>query len=209
MKLSKKVKFTVIVLLLISMSISFIYTLDKAIMPRVMLTCDATMRGEVTKIINETIFEEYSRNFNYDDLIHMEKDSEGNITMMKADTLKLSEISAVTVMKAQKKIEEKSSINVKIPLGQITRTNLLGNLGPNIKVKMGTIGNITSRYISEFESAGINQTRHKIYIETTTRMRLILPFESSELEVVNQIPVVETIIVGKVPATSVQLDLNN
>lgn len=209
MKLSKKVKFTVIVLLLISMSISFIYTLDKAIMPRVMLTCDATMRGEVTKIINETIFEEYSRNFNYDDLIHMEKDSEGNITMMKADTLKLSEISAVTVMKAQKKIEEKSSINVKIPLGQITRTNLLGNLGPNVKVKMGTIGNITSRYISEFESAGINQTRHKIYIETTTRMRLILPFESSELEVVNQIPVVETIIVGKVPETSVQLDLNN
>lgn len=209
MKLSKKVKFTVIVLLLISMSISFIYTLDKAIMPRVMLTCDATMRGEVTKIINETIFEEYSRNFNYDDLIHMEKDSEGNITMMKADTLKLSEISAVTVMKAQKKIEEKSSINVKIPLGQITRTNLLGNLGPNVKVKMGTIGNITSRYISEFESAGINQTRHKIYIETTTRMRLILPFENSELEVVNQIPVVETIIVGKVPETSVQLDLNN
>ncbi|MDU1411778.1 MAG: sporulation protein YunB [Clostridium sp.] len=208
MKLSQKIKFTIIVILIISISITFIYTLDEVIMPRVIATCDATMRSEVTRIINETIFSEYSSNFNYNEMVQFEKDSEGNITMMRADTLKLNEIATSTALKAQEKLNEKTEMKVKVPIGQITKNNLLANMGPKVSMKAEPIGHITTKYLSEFESAGINQTRHKIYIETTTKVRIVLPFTSSEIEIVSQIPVVETIIVGKVPSTAIQLDLN-
>ncbi|MEG1254698.1 sporulation protein YunB [Clostridium sp.] len=208
MKLSIKIKFATIIFLLMGSTITFIYTLDRILLPTIKVTCDAHMRAEVTNIINKTIFEEYSKNFNYDSIIKVEKDNEGNITMIAADTLKLSEIAAKTALKAQEELKTIDEVALKIPIGYITKNNILSNIGPKIKIKMQPIGHITTRYISDFESAGINQTRHKIYIETTTNMRIIIPTYSSDLEIVNQIPIVETIIVGKVPNTAVQMDLN-
>lgn len=208
MKTSKKITFIIILLLLFSSMITFIYTLDKAIMPRVMVTAEAKIKNDITTIINETICEEYSKRIDYNDLISYEKDEEGNITMMRADTLKLNEVAATTVLIAQKKLKEEEGMDIKIPIGQITKNNLLARFGPKVKMKVEPIGYITTKYISEFQSAGINQTKHSIYIETTTKVRLVLPFESREVEVVNQIPVVEIVIVGKVPNTAIQLDLN-
>lgn len=206
MKLSSKVKFAVIILLIMGGMITFIYTLDDVIMPRVMVTCDATMRAKVTEIMNKTILEEYSKNFSYEEVIKIEKDSQGNITMMTADTLKLSEIATKTVLKAQDELEKINKMDIKVPIGHITKNNILANYGPTVTVKVQPIGSITTKYLSDFESAGINQTRHNIYVETTTKVKLILPFQSSELEVVSQIPIVETIIVGKVPNTAIQLN---
>lgn len=206
MKLSSKVKFAVIILLIMGGMITFIYTLDDVIMPRVMVTCDATMRAKVTEIMNKTILEEYSKNFSYEEVIKIEKDSQGNVTMMTADTLKLSEIATKTVLKAQEELEKINKMDIKVPIGHITKNNILANYGPTVTVKVQPIGNITTKYLSDFESAGINQTRHNIYVETTTKVKLILPFQSSELEVVSQIPIVETIIVGKVPNTAIQLN---
>jgi sporulation protein YunB len=188
--------------------ITFVYTLDKVIMPTVKLVADAQMRAEVTSTINKTIFEEYSKNFNYNDIIKFDKDNDGNIIMMTADTLKLSEIATLTVLKAQEELELKSQVDIKVPMGYVTKNNILARFGPDVKIRMRPIGHITTRYISEFEDAGINQTRHKIYIETTTKVKMIMAVSSNELEIVNQIPVVETIIVGRVPNTSVQMDLN-
>ncbi|MDU4890651.1 MAG: sporulation protein YunB [Clostridium sp.] len=206
MKLSIKIKFAVIVILLMGGIVTFVYTLDDVIMPRVMVTCDATMRAKVTELMNKTILDEYSKKFNYDEIMVTEKDSEGNITMMTADTLKLNEIATSTVLKAQAALEKIDKVDVKVPIGHITKNNLLANYGPKVTVKVHPIGSITTKYISQFDSAGINQTRHTIYVEATTKVKLILPFQSSELEVVNQIPIVETIIVGKVPNTAIQLN---
>lgn len=208
MKSSKKVKFTIIIFLIMTSLITFIYTLDKVIMPTVKLVADAQMRAEVTSTINKTIFEEYSKNFNYNDIIKFDKDNDGNIIMMTADTLKLSEIATLTVLKAQEELELKSQVDIKVPMGYVTKNNILARFGPDVKIRMRPIGHITTRYISEFEDAGINQTRHKIYIETTTKVKMIMAVSSNELEIVNQIPVVETIIVGRVPNTAVQMDLN-
>lgn len=208
MKSSKKVKFTIIIFLIMTSLITFVYTLDKVIMPTVKLVADAQMRAEVTSTINKTIFEEYSKNFNYNDIIKFDKDNDGNIIMMTADTLKLSEIATLTVLKAQEELELKSQVDIKVPMGYVTKNNILARFGPDVKIRMRPIGHITTRYISEFEDAGINQTRHKIYIETTIKVKMIMAVSSNELEIVNQIPVVETIIVGRVPNTAVQMDLN-
>lgn len=188
--------------------VTFIYTLDKVLLPTIKVTCDAHMRAKVTNIMSKTIFEEYSNKFDYDSIIKVEKNAANDITMIRADTLKLNEIATMTVLKAQEKLDAIDEVELKIPIGYITKNNLLSDLGPKVKIRMQPIGNITTRYISDFESAGINQTRHKIYIETTTKIRIMIPTDTSDLEIVNQIPIVETIIVGKVPNTAVQMDLN-
>lgn len=41
---------------------------------------EGQIRIKITEIINKAIINEYSKNFNYDDIINIEKDVNGDIT---------------------------------------------------------------------------------------------------------------------------------
>ena len=79
------------------------------------------------------------------------------------------------------------------------------NIGPKVDIKMNQIGSITKNYESIFESAGINQTRHKIYLNIELKLNVVIPLRSEEVEIFCQIPISETIIVGKIPNTAIDL----
>jgi sporulation protein YunB len=209
MKAITKFKVIVIMFFFMSLFFTFIYALDEVIMPNVMLICDAEMKVRATEIINKTIFNEYSNNFNYDDVIKIEKDGEGNITMLKADTLKMNKIATSVAINAQSELERVGEIGIKMPIGYLAKNNILAYYGPKVTVRMTPVGHIETKYSSEFETAGINQTRHKIYVETITKIKVMLPMSNSEVEIKNQVPIAETIIVGKVPKTSLQLSMND
>ncbi|MGL5244333.1 MAG: sporulation protein YunB, partial [Sarcina sp.] len=158
-------------------------------------------------IINKNISNIYEKKFDYEELVKIDKDKEGNIVMIKADAVKLNSLATEVAIKAQQEIREVGSIGVKIPIGYITKNNIMSYWGPTITVKMEPIGRVEIAYDSIFESAGINQTRHKVYINVKTDLKIILPLQSREVEVKNEIPVSETIIVGKIPRTSLANDI--
>lgn len=210
MKKKNYIKYSIMIfasILIISLFI-FIYAFDSIVMPTVMIVADSEMRAKATEILNTNILKEYSKNFNYDEIIRVEKDNEGNITMLKADTLKLNTIANEVSLNSQKDIKNLGNVGIKIPMGYVFKNNILANIGPSITVKMQPIGNVEIKYSSAFETAGINQTRHKIYVDVNTRIRTIIPLKSSYLEVKTEIPISETIIVGKVPRTAIDLDLD-
>lgn len=186
----------------------FIYTLNKIITPTVMAVADAEMRAKAMEIINSDILKEYSKQFNYDDIIHFEKDNDGNITMLKADTLKMNKIAADVALNSQQELKKLGSTGIKVPTGYIFQNNILAELGPKVSIKMEPIGYMETRYQSQFESAGINQTRHKIYVQVYAKLRVMIPTKNDEIEVKREVPIAETIIVGKIPDTSINLDLN-
>ena len=167
------------------------------------------MKSEVSKIINEESVKVYSENFNYDDIIHIDKDLEGNITMVRSDTVKQNSLASQVVLKCNERLKSSDDLSVKIPLGYITNNVLFYNLGPKITVKIQQVGAINTSYESVFESAGINQTRHKIYLDVKTTMRIVVPFKSKDIDVTCQIPVSDTIIVGKIPDTAINMNSNN
>ena len=185
----------------------FIYALDKIITPTVIAVADAEMRTKAMEIVNKSILTEYSKSFKYDEIIHIEKDNNNNIVMVKADTLKMNMIACDVALQSQNQIEKLGNVGIKIPMGYIFRNNILAALGPSITIKMQPIGFVETKYISDFESAGINQTRNKIYIQLITNIRVIIPSRSNDIEVKNEVPIAETIIVGKTPESFINLDL--
>lgn len=187
----------------------FIYTLDKAITPTVITVADAEMRAKSMEIIYSSIINEYSKQFNYDDIIHVEKDQEGNITLLKADTLKLNKIACDVALDCQKQLKLLGNSGIKVPFGYIFQNNLLAQLGPKITIYMDPIGYIETKYQSEFESAGVNQTRHKIYVQVQVKLRVIIPLKKEDIEVKSEVPISETIIVGKIPNTSINMSLES
>ena len=58
---------------------------------------------------------------------------------------------------------------------------------------------------SEFETQGINQTKYRIYIEHKCKVKVLAPFSSKTFELKGSIPVAETVILGEVPHSFVQV----
>lgn len=198
----------IFIFLLIAFNIS-IYTLDKVITPTVVAVADAEMRAKSMEIINSAILEQYSNQFSYDDVIKVEKDEQGNITLLKADTLKMNKIATDVAVNSQRELKTLGTRGIKVPMGYIFQNNILAGFGPSVSVKMEPIGYIETKYQSEFESAGVNQTRHKIYVQVYAKLRIIIPMRKDDIEVKGEVPIAETIIVGKIPNTSINLDLNS
>ncbi|GIM28619.1 sporulation protein YunB [Clostridium polyendosporum] len=205
----RKIALLCYIIAILSIFLFLVYYFDKVITPTVMIVADAEVRARSSEIINKNILEVYSKEFNYDEIIRVDKDSDGNITMLKADTVKMSAIASEVALKSQRELAEIGSVGIKLPIGYITKSNIMSYWGPKVTVRMEPIGRIETQYSSMFESAGINQTRHKIYIEVYAKAKVIIPLANNEVEVKNQIPIAETVIVGKIPRTSINLDLDS
>ena len=184
---------------------SCIYIVNKRMLPAILSAAEVTMKSEAVRIINEESVKVYSENFDYDDIIKIEKDEEGNIALIRSDTVMQNYLASQVVLNCDKRLTELGALGTKIPIGYLTNDILFSNIGPEITIKMKQVGNITTSYESIFESAGINQTRHKIYLNVSAKIRLIIPLKSKEVEICSQIPVSETIIVGKIPDTAISL----
>lgn len=207
-KKSFRRKLIIILIIMFTLSIVFIYLFDHIVTPTVMAVSEAEMKAKSLEVINKSIIDEFTENFDYNEVITIERDNEGNIALLKADTLKLNKIACTVALKSQTELNELGNVGIKLPIGYITRNNILSYLGPPITVKMQPLWYVEAKYISEFETAGINQTRHKIYVNVKSRVRIILPLMSKDVEVNHQIAIAETIIVGKVPKTALQLNLD-
>lgn len=184
----------------------FFYIFDKRMLPTIIDMAEIKMESEAVSIINEESVAVYSESFKYDDIIYIEKDEEGNISLVRADTVMQNYLASQVVLSCNERFKKYESVGVKIPIGYLTNSSFFYNIGPSITVKMRQIGKINTSYESIFESAGINQTRHKIYLNVDMKVRVIVPLKSRDVEVSCQIPVSDTIIVGKIPDTAINMN---
>ena len=65
---------------------------------------------------------------------------------------------------------------------------------------------MNTNFETEFETAGINQTRHKIFLTLRATISLIVPTGSQLVDVTSKVPIVESIIVGEVPQSFVDVN---
>jgi sporulation protein YunB len=182
---------------------------DKRVMPSITEIATIMAKSQTLDIINEKSVDILSQEFKYDEMIKIEKDNEGNIILLQSDTVKLNYIAAKLATECNKQLSDMNNTTIKVPLGWMSDKSIFFNAGPKITMHIEPIGNISTNYESKFESAGINQTRHKIYLNVVAKIRLKLPLKSQDIEVNTQIPVSDTIIVGKIPNTTFGLPTND
>ena len=203
----KKVKIRFLIIIICTLIIFIFYSINKNLSRTIIAVADSELRARTLDIINTNIQTIYDEEFKDIDLVSVEKDSNDKIVMVKADTVRLNTLATKISLKGQDELEKMGKVGFKIPLGYVSKVSILSYLGPDIIVKMRPIGRVEVSYESIFESAGINQTRLKIYMNVKSTMQIILPFESRDLEVVNNVPVCETIIVGEIPRTILGSDV--
>lgn len=77
--------------------------------------------------------------------------------------------------------------------------------GPDVTIKITPIGMANYDFVSFFQSAGINQTLHKIYIDVYADVSIVTPIDQPTIQVKAEVLVCENLIVGKIPQTYLNL----
>jgi len=160
----------------------------------------------VTVAINEAINEKLNDGtLSYGQLITLEKDENGSITALVTDMASVNRLQAEIVTEVISRVSEMGSTDLSIPLGNIIGGNLLSGRGPGIPIRIISLTNSSAEFSNEFISAGINQTRHQILLEITVYVNILVPGYTTTTEVTTQVIVAETIIVGDVPNSYLNL----
>lgn len=193
----KRKKYILWIIALILLGLYIYKYIDKNITPTVIAISEIRARSVTTQAINDTIKEKIKRDINYNDLIFVKYDNEGKVTLMQANTILMNNIAAEVALEVQEQLKKIAKSNIKVPLSNAFDTRLI-NL-PSVTVQIIPQGSVAVDFATEFESSGINQTRHRIYIIVVTDIKMIVPLVSENLRITTNIPIAETIIVGDVP----------
>lgn len=147
-----------------------------------------------------------SGEFQYERLITFEKDNSGMITAVKSNMPEFNRLQSAILDQILERISEVSTRDLSIPVGSLTGSSLLSGRGPLIGVRMQSVGSSTARLENEFTSAGINQTKHRIFLDVDVYVSILLPGFATATKVSGSFTVAETVIVGSVPDSYTYFD---
>ena len=141
----------------------------------------------------------------YDRLVTIQRDQNGAITALTTNMGEVNQLRSQLVGTVAEELEQFTVSEVSIPIGSLFHSEFLWAHGPAIRVKAMWVGNISAEFKSQFSSAGVNQTLHRIWLVITAPMTLLLPGGAVEVPVDSQLCMAETIIVGRVPESYIQM----
>lgn len=185
---------------------AFIFCLDLRLRPVVETMAEAKVTNAVTQLLDSAVTAEIQdRAITYSDLITVEKDESGRITALTSNMAALNDLRTSILSDAVAAVDEIDTQSLAIPVGNLTGINFLSGRGFDLPVEVMTVGSAHAVFRSQFTDAGINQTRHQILLEVTVSVDILLPGGDLPAEITAQVPVAETVIVGSVPDTYVEL----
>ena len=137
----------------------------------------------------------------YDELVDLEKDELGNITMVKVNGYVLNELTREMVELCEDRLMNQGEVSISVPFGSVMNSQIFSTTGPVIQMYASPYAQVNVDIDSEFTSAGINQTKHRITATIQVFLRYTLPGQSVVVQYENTLPIYETVIVGNVPNT--------
>lgn len=194
---SRRITHALWVLSLIAIFVISIFTLCR-LKPAFIEYSKKYANNIANNVVNEAVNEVFSDD-KYSDITFSDTNSASDLRTVETDAVKVNMLKAKLNESILDNIKNRETETVGIPLGSATDVFFLAGLGPQIPIKIYPAGIVNTDLREEFNSAGINQVNHKIYLDVSIDMSFIgLLF--SESETVNTSALLsETVIVGDTP----------
>ena len=168
---------------------------------------EATMRASTTVAVNDAVYYTLSDEMRYEDLVTISRNEAGEIISFAANPLKINKIARDTASISQSNLKNLSLNGIPVPLGALTGIEAFAGLGPSIRFRIIPVSSVSCAFSSAFESVGINQTKHSIYLNVIADISIVMPSKTKNFAVTTQILVGEYVIIGTVPDTFLQSDI--
>ena len=127
--------------------------------------------------------------------------NDGGVSMVTLNTDAVNRIGSEIAMEVNSDIHDGVAQTIRVSIGTMLRSKLLSQVTPAVKFDIMPVSVSEIGYKTEFEDAGINQTKYKVYIVINTEARVMAPFMDENIHVENTVLAAESVIVGGVPDT--------
>ena len=195
----KAVAWIAITLVLLFMGAALIVV---RIRPMVTRLAESRATNRVNRIVAEAVSDAVaSGQVDCSRLITFEKDSGGKVTALRSNMPEFNRLQTLISDAVLERLSEMSPVDLSIPLGTLTGSNLLAGRGPYIHVRTQSVGTATAKLRNALTAAGINQTKHQVLLDVEVYVTVLLPGFATSVQVNNELCVAETVIVGEVPGT--------
>lgn len=189
-----------IVLLLLSAGMIFLFFRTEQNVTQVVLSLSqATARSLAIQALNEAASEMLGMGVEYGDLMTVSTDAQGQVRLIQANTPEMNRLAARASLLAQEKLTAMGQKTVIVPLGSAIGSTLFAGAGPGISVQILPVGSVQAAFSTDFSTAGINQTRHRISLVLTANVQIVIPTGAKNVQVSTQMAMAESIIIGQVP----------
>lgn len=186
----------------VGLALIFIAQLNSRIRPILLELALSQTSNQITAVIDHAVAEQAVA---YSDLVTLERSDSGDIVALSSNLAQANILRAQLLNVALDALDGLETKELKIPLGTVLDWDLLSGLGPDIKVRILYTGTASAEFENSFSTAGINQTRHQIIFKIDADISVLLPGRQYNKTVSTSVCVAETIIVGKVPETYLQI----
>lgn len=160
-----------------------------------------SIRGEAVTALNDayqkTVDEMTS--LGYSDFVTVTKDSDGKISFISVDMLKVNNVMSFISTVVLEEMQSIATDGVDVPLGAFSGILLLGDNGKDVNIEVETVGIAECNFRSDFETVGINQVRHTLYIDIVAIANVVLPLYAKDVFCESSLLLCENVIVGEVP----------
>lgn len=159
----------------------------------------AQTRALTEQAVNLAVSNVINRSISYDTLIDISYNANGEIASFSANQYEINSITREIVKEAQFLMETLGEDGLPLNIGTFTGIPFLLGRGPIINLKLVPIGAVSGTFESEFNSVGINMTRHALFLYVDVHVSIVMPIKSYDVYTTSQVLLAESIIVGKVP----------
>jgi len=173
--------------------------------PNLALLARTQLHNQVSALLERTVSEALGQ-VDYGDLVDIRRDQSGAILSLTTDTAALNRLRTQLASQILEALNSASATTVRIPLGSLLGGELTWARGPGLTVRAVAAGTVSAQFESEFSSAGVNQTIHRLELALSVPMTVLLPGGGMEETVALRLPVAETVIVGQVPDAYLQTE---
>lgn len=194
--IKKKITFTLVIIIATVTIISSLKSVD----PIFEELCKEKAIQIATDILN-TESTKIIKKYEYKDIVTITKGETNNTSILKTDVTVINDIASDIATEVNKKLVELEQEKIKIPAGAILGNKYIAGFGPNINISIIPVGTVTTDLKTEFKAQGINQTVYRIYLEVVCNVNIVTSYKTIDTEIINQVLLVETVIVGNVPET--------
>lgn len=163
--------------------------------------------NQASSAINEAIQEQISDGeIDYDKMVTIEKDAAGNVTAMRANIGEINFLRTRILTRIDEKLMDLSIEELGVPVGSVVLPELFSGRGPNLPVRVIAVRTSEAAFRNEFQEAGINQTLHRIFFDIHVVVTILSLEGRQEIPVESSVLVAETVIVGQVPTTYIDME---
>ncbi|MCI8610094.1 MAG: sporulation protein YunB [Firmicutes bacterium] len=168
-------------------------------------TAQAVAVNVVAIKINQTLKDGIYNEDLEGDLLHIERDDQGNVKYIEANSRLINKLILAFSTGMDENYSLGDTTKVPVNLGVLTGSRLLSQLPMTVNVKVMPLSLTKFQCETEFVTEGINQTRYKVYCTVNSQVQILAPFTRKTAEISRKVLLAEAIIVGGVPDSYVKV----